>query len=303
MTLPAALRPNPFVGLALLLTGLSSPTSAQTPSCQPAGDAVRLPTVLRESSGAAWSLTYPSVLWSHNDSGHPASIYAVDTNGRLLATLPLAGARNRDWEDMATGPCGEDRCIYLADTGDNMLVRNGIVVFRVKEPLELPTSSPTTVPLQAEAFPMRLPSGPRDVEALFVLPDESLYLVSKGRGRAISIYRYPPPLRQETVTLEHVQTLTDGPVPLPAQVTGADASPDGRSVVLRTYFSLSFFRPEDGRFVHLDEGSLRLTGVQEAQGEGVAFGPGGSVALTSEAGNFGGVATLNRLNCQGVGGL
>jgi hypothetical protein len=204
---------------------------------------------------------------------------------------------------MATGPCGPDRCIYLADTGDNLLARRDLVVFRVREPDELPTLGGEGEPLRAQAFPVRLPHGPRDIEALFVLPDESLYLVSKGRGRAISIYRYPGPLRQEVVALEHVQTLTQGPVPLPSQVTGADASPDGQSVVLRTYFGVGFFRPEEGRFVQMNGGYLRLSGVTEAQGEGVALGPGGSVALTSEAGNFGGVATLNRLRCQGVGGL
>jgi hypothetical protein len=99
---------------------------------------------------------------------------------------------------------------------------------------------------------MVLPDGPRDMEALFVLPGEELYFITKGRSHPVTVYRYPPPLRAgETVTLEEVQTLTEGPVAIPYQVTGADASPDGRLVAVRTYESLTFYRMSRGRLVPL----------------------------------------------------
>ena len=64
-----------------------------------------LPDALRESSGLAVSRRQPGVLWSHNDSGDGPNLYAIDLSGRLLATIPVANAAARDWEDIASGPC------------------------------------------------------------------------------------------------------------------------------------------------------------------------------------------------------
>jgi hypothetical protein len=225
-------------------------------------------------------------------------IYAVDTLGQLLGTYPLDGAANRDWEDIATGPCGAASCIYLADTGDNVEARETLTVYRAQEPAD-PSSG---VPLPTESFPILLPDGPRDIEALFVLPGEELFLVSKGQNHSVTVYRYPPPLRPDPVTLEEVQTLSDGALSIPSQFTGADASPDGRTVVLRTYFSILFYRVENGRLVPMEDGELSLANVGEAQGEGVSLKTGGVVALTSEAGPFGGAQSLNVLRCTGLEG-
>jgi len=241
----------------------------------------------------AWSRVSPGVLWSHNDSGHEASLYAMDTQGNLLGTVPLQGAVNRDWEDMATGPCPAGSCLYVGDMGDNAEVRDGIVLYRVED-----TGAFDGTPRAAEAFPMVLPDGPRDMEALFLLPGEEVHFITKGRSHAVTVYRYPPPLRAgETVTLEAVQTLTEGPVPIPSQVTGADATPDGRVVAVRTYESLTFYRVDSGKLVPLEGGRVELRTLEEAQGEAVGIGPGGLVALTSEAGFFGRGAVLNVLVC------
>ncbi len=75
---------------------------------------------LRESSGVAVSHRDPGVLWSINDSGNPATLFATDTLGRPLAAIAVTGAENVDWEAIAAGPCGTaGTCLYIADTGDN----------------------------------------------------------------------------------------------------------------------------------------------------------------------------------------
>ena len=80
---------------------------------------------------------------------------------------------------------------------------------------------------------MVLPDGPRDIEAMYVLPSEQIFFVTKGRNHPVTIYRYPPPLRSEdVVTLVEVQRLTTGPVGRPRMVTGASATLDGGTVVL-----------------------------------------------------------------------
>ena len=75
---------------------------------------------------------------------------------------------------------------------------------------------------------MRLPDGPRDIEALLVLPGERVLVVTKGRNDPVTVYRYPGALRPDTVTLEEVQRLSDGPRILPRQVTGGAVSRRGR---------------------------------------------------------------------------
>lgn len=267
--------------------------AAGNTGCRMMGPPHPLPDILHESSGVAWSLAQPGVLWTHND-GNDRNLYAVDQEGRLLATIPVEGARLRDLEDMATAPCEGGFCIYLADTGDNQEIRPGIQLLRIRD-----TGSRDHGPRQAQVFPMELPDGPRDIEALFVLPGEQVHLVTKGQNHAITVYRYPPPLRPgEVVTLEEVQTLSDGPNSIPSQLTGADATTDGSLVVVRTYQDMTFYHVRDGHLTPMEGGTVSLQTLQEPQGEGVAFGPRDGVFLTTEAGPFGGVAALRILDCS-----
>lgn len=255
---------------------------------------MRLPAALDESSGVAIGLRDPAVLWTHNDDG--STLFALDTTGALRGSAPVR-PRLRDWEDLATAPCEvHASCLYMADTGDNAERRSdgSIKILRVAEPgLPLPEG-----PLRAEAFPIRLPDGPRDIEALFVLPGEQVHLVTKGRNHAVTVYRYPPPLRPDTVTLVEVQRLTDGAQPLANQVTGASALADGTIVAIRTYQTLAFYAVEGDTLAPRIDGLVNLRTLQEAQGEAVALGSDGLVILTSEAGFFGGGGSMNILRCR-----
>lgn len=267
--------------------------AAGNTGCRAMGSPRPLPEAIHESSGVAWSLAQPGVLWTHND-GNDRNLYALDEEGRLLATVPVEGGRLRDWEDLATAPCEGGYCIYLADTGDNQEIRPDIQLLRIQD-----TGFLEDGPRQATVFPVALPDGPRDIEALFVLPGERIHLVTKGRNHPITVYRYPLPLRPgEVVTLEEVQTLSEGPRPIPSQLTGADATIDGRLVVVRTYQEMTFYHVRDGRLDPMEGGTVNLRTLQEPQGEGVAFGPRGRLFLTTEAGNFGGAAALRILDCS-----
>jgi hypothetical protein len=209
----------------------------------------------------------------------------------------LDGIPNRDWEDIATSHCSEGSCIYLADIGDNQVIRDEIVLYRVPD-----QGIYDGRPVRADVFPMILPHGPRDMEALFILPGEEVFFVSKGRSHPVSLYRYPPPLRPgERVTLEHVKDLTDDRLPIPWQITAADASWDGSTVAIRSYVELRFFRWIDGDLVPVEGGEVSLRTLSETQGEGVGLGPLGQVALTSEAARGDG-PSLRILRCDVGGG-
>lgn len=278
--------PRPRIRTAALLTVCLLPACDEGTAgggfCDQAVRVADLPSALDEASGVALSRRQPGLLWIHNDSDGTPKLYAVSSDGTLAAEIgvPGAGAQS-DWEDIAAGPCPQGDCLYIADIGDNFHERDDRAILRLPEPL-VPGRSAGTV----ERFPFRYPDGPEDAEAMFVLPDTSVHIITKGRKRAITIYRYPPPLRVgERVTLEYVQQLSDGIAQLPDLVTGASAAPAGDLIAVRTYTRLHLYRlradtlapvgPADG---------LDLTDLAEPQGEGVALADDGTALLVGETG-------------------
>jgi hypothetical protein len=263
------------------------------PGCLPERSTVVLPDALAETSGVAVSRTHAGVLWTHNDDG--SRLFAIDADGRVLSERSVQ-PELRDWEDIEVAPwAAGEWCLFCADAGDNAERREPgrARIMRVREPgLSADGAAP------AEVFPIRFPDGPRDVEALFVLPGERVHVVTKGRQDPVTVYRYPGALRPDTVTLEEVQRLGDGREPLLAQVTGASATPDGRRVAIRTYQSLQFYAVEADTLVALRNGLVNLRTLEEIQGEGVGLGDAGQVVLTSEGGPLGGPPSLRSLRCQ-----
>lgn len=285
-------RPPGLLLFAALAMGACGPLATTGPGCRPVSGPVALPDGLAEASGVAVSVRHPGVLWTHDDAG--SVLFAVDAQGGEIARFRLP-VRLRDWEDLAVAPCAaHGSCLYAADLGDNYEERHDLRVVRLAEPD--PTEDPGGT-LEAEVFPVALPQGPRDVETLLVLPGERILVVTKGRNHAVTVYRYPPPLRPDTVTLEEVQRLSDGPRIFPRQVTGGAVSPDGGIAALRTYESLRFYRIVGDTLAPMEDGLVNLRTLQEAQGEGVGLGPAGAVVLTSEAGPGGGFGSISVLRC------
>jgi hypothetical protein len=265
----------------LLLLLLSACASADlAPPCRIVQPDVPLSRDIVESSGLALSRRTPGVLWTHNDSGHEPWIFAIDSTGRTLGATRVTGAELIDWEDIASGPCDAGSCLFIGDIGDNGARRDSISIYVVPEPA--PADSATA---PATVINLRYPDHPRDAEAMFVLPNGDLYLVSKGRRDSIAVFKLardaqmPGPAR----TLERVRALWPRPREGQDRVTGASASPDGRRVAIRTYRTLSLFATTDLLGPGLALQTLDTRALHQRVGESVALDDGGTMWLSSEA--------------------
>jgi hypothetical protein len=275
-----------------VLTGCAG-AEARSQGCEIAQRPTPLADGLSESSGVAASRTLPGVFWTHNDSGGEPEVTGVRLDGTKVVKVSIEGAKNRDWEDIAVGPCAGGSCLYIADTGDNARKQQAVNLYRAPEPRE------GTMTVRAERFSMRYPDGPRDVEAFFVLPTGQPIFISKGRNSGVALYRYPLPLRSaETIMLERVVVLDPNERKGADQVTSANASPSGRWVAIRSYRSLLLFRTEALlRGETQPARTIDLSPVGEAQGEAVEIGDDGRIVLTSEAGFKGSPGTISVLRC------
>ena len=252
---------------------------------------------LRESSALAMSIDQPGVLFTINDSGNEAVLFAVDTTGADRGTWRVRGATNVDWEALAIGPCGPNaapRCLYVGDVGDNEAHHSTRTVYRVPEPRARDSSfSGTTT---AERVTFHYDDGRHDVEAMYVAANADVYLITKRalvmappKLRPALVFRIPASAwrgkRNIIATLVDSLSLIPGSAPL-RTITDASLSADGRHIGVRTYTQLFVYAADSatGRV----NGSIApaicdLTPLGEAQGEGLAWvESSGRFAFSSE---------------------
>ncbi len=234
--------------------------------------------LVREASGIVASRQNPGVLWVHNDSGDAARIFAIDAKAVFLGVCNIAGARARDWEDIAAGP-GPDpnrHYLYIGDIGDNQGRRPDVTVYRVSEPgVDATRPFGTTTAGPADAIVLTYPDGPRDAETLLVDPlTRDIYIISK-REMFSKVYlaAWPQSTTQRT-EMRPVALLPWG------FAVAGDVSPDGRRVIVRGIFNASRWnRPAregtPGDPVPLwrafADRQVQLPLMDEPQGEGICF--------------------------------
>lgn len=247
---PSSLR-IPFA--AALLLGVAACSAPSLPFSRLAGLVTHRE--LDEISGLAASHAHDDVLWVHNDSGNPARLYAISRRGRLIARFDVVGAKNIDWEDIASFDLDGRHYLLLADTGDNGGRRHDVALHVFEEPARLRNGTLTP----AWTIRARWPDGPRDCEAVAV--DATL-----GQVLLISKKRVPPELftlpladpHEDMVEARRIGRLTGVPqvgeelkrrdpslAALFSRVTAADISPDRRTLAVLTYGSVMFYRRND----------------------------------------------------------
>lgn len=219
---------------------------------------------ITESSGLARSGYDSRILWTHNDSGDEARLFAVNRDGDTEAVVRLGGTSAYDWEAVSRyrSPSGRSY-LYVGDIGDNAEARSEVVVHRVAEPTDLrdQTVWPTS-------YRMRYEDGRHDAEALLVHPYTGrVYVVTKdGAG----VYAAPETLDPDGVNV--LRRVASAPM----TVTDGAFLADGR-MVLRNYTAAFLSRgPGEPQVV------VHLPGT--AQGESLAVAPGNQAVLIGSEG-------------------
>ncbi len=247
---------------------------------------------LTEASGVVASTTEPGVFWSQNDRGNAATLFAYDSAGRPRGSVRVRDADNTDWEAIAIGPCASGACLYIGDVGDNYAVRSEVVVWRLREPV---TSE--TVTEAATSLRIVYPGGARDVEAMWVAPDTSLWFATKrpnpdanGTLRPSQLYRVPASAwsSDAITTAELVDSLPIVPTTSVSRDWVTDASlsvvmPDGRRrLAILTYGSVYVFDadPVTGR----PAAQLAHCAVPQGErnAEGISWLPDGRLMIANE---------------------
>ena len=197
----------------------------------------------------------------------------MNRSGRHLGIYHIAGAANRDWEDIAIGP-GPDPSrdyLYIGDIGDNKAVRPSIKVFRIPEPHVSLNQDPVNINLTgAQSITLVYPDGPHDAETLLVDPaTRDIYVITKRDARS-GLYRASyPQSTTETITLEFKCKL-----PWSGAVAG-DICPAGNMIIVKSYFNASIWLRPAGTNLwdSFSDDPCPAPLVYEPQGEAICFDP------------------------------
>ena len=267
------------------------------------------PLATLERSAAAVSAVAPDVVYTINDSGHDADLFAFDTTGAHRGRWTIRGARNRDWEALAVGVCGERgaaraaSCVYVGDVGDNGRQRTALEIYRVAEPMG--GAGGTRGALQSTVLSVRFPDRAHNVEAMYVAADGAIVLITKVSGHLVGVdderprlYRIPASAWTDgtsaTAGTSAIAALVDSLPEFPGggrkrMVTDAARSADGRFLAVRTYTWVATFPLDSASGLPrrgVAPALCALDALAERQGEGIGFlgASGGRFVLTSEGG-------------------
>lgn len=238
---------------------------------------------LDESSGLMVSRSIPDLMWSHNDSGDDARLFALGLDGRHRGIFVLEGIEAEDWEDSAISvdPETGEGTLFIGDIGDNDGSRESISVLMIPEPAAaaLDAADDTTLAEFSVLSLVYPDERALNADTLLVDPQTgALLVVAEDEDEQVVLFRKPAPhVADTTTTLEEVLVLDiDYP-------TGGAFSPLGDQLLLRT---------ADEGHLWLRDGAAELADalesadcsvpiMEEVRGEAVDFIADGSGYITT----------------------
>jgi hypothetical protein len=265
---------------------------------------------ISEMSGIVPSRRYPGVFWVHNDSGDEPRLFAIRADGKVVmptfpwvtaeffADKPVADkkpypgvrvdlAANFDWEDITSD--GDN--LYIADTGNNGNARRDMGVYVLPEPNPQVIDRARVLKwlpvayADQTAFPPEK-TWPFDCEAVFFYK-RKLYFVSKHRidssgtpDKSANLYRLDTAYTDRVNLLKKIDSNAD----LGGWVTGADLSPDGKTLAILCHYPVAsvwlFTATEGDKFLSGKARRLIITNADQC--EAVCFADRETLLVTNE---------------------
>lgn len=221
---------------------------------------------LTEASGLS---ELGGVLWSHNDSGGTARLFALSAEGDDLGVYELQDAEALDWEDMTV----DEGVLYVGDLGDNLGEREFVTVFLVDEPADSVVADWSSMTL---TYPDALAL---DSNALMADPlTGDLYVVAEDAADDSWLYRKAAPHEADSATeLELVTQLE-----LDGKPTSGGFHPLGTSFVIRTTAGAEMWLRDGAETVAeaIQGAPCSLSMPDETAGEALAFSEDGGGIYT-----------------------
>jgi hypothetical protein len=277
----------------LLCSGNLFQIHATCPGCTSIGSAVvwgvNNSPLVEEASGLAVSTKTPGVIWTHNDDSDDPFLFAVHTNGALLARFYHSSILN-DVEDMALGPGPTNGLsyIYLGDIGGKFSpgeVRSSVRILRMPEPAVSLSwaSSPHYFDFFAnvQSFTLVYPDGSFEAETLMVDPVTSDLFIATKQNNSARIYRanLNTATNNQTLMMSFERTVSFD------SASGGAISANGGRIILRNEDQARMWTRCEGETVAqaLARGSFPIPVIgrpNELNGEAIAFLPDGTGYIT-----------------------
>ena len=243
------------------------------------------PEAISESSGLAMSCNFPGVMWTLNDSGDSARIFAITMDGEAVRPendtgrykgINVLDARNVDWEDIAAD---DDGNLIIGACGNHKIPRRDLALYVIKEPDPRLTKATSVIKTIRFRYPDQTEFTRAvnnfDCEAVFVWGGK-YYLLTKHRTNTRTrLYRFDDIDEEQ----ENVLTLV-GDYDIGGMVTAADVSTDGKRLAVLTYNAVWVFaiNGSDDNFL---KGKASRCAIAMGQCEAICF-DGNDLIVSSE---------------------
>jgi len=241
----------------------------------------KLPKKIKESSGL---IKLDNRLWTLNDSGGKSALYQIDErNGRIIKTLNIKNAYNRDWEDLAY----DDNYVYIGDFGNNRGNRKDLKIYKIPRASLRTQKSVRAQTIHFSYSDQRsFKSKPRktnyDCEAM-VAHNGKLYLFSKNwQNQKTRLYELST--RTGRHKAKYIATFN-----IDGMVTGATINKELNILLLTTYSSLlnvhvwAFTNFKGKNLFNGNAKRLNFKSSLQGQVEGITFTHNYKAYLSSEA--------------------
>jgi hypothetical protein len=224
---------------------------------------------IKESSGLAYSVKHPDLVYTMNDSGNRPMVYAVQVStGKVVGQTDLESLDLEDPESIAVDRQGR---VWLGDLGDNDRDRDDVSIVSFDEP-----GTATAAPRALQRYPVKFNTGPSNVEAMMVYPTSGqIFLISKKNedGGKPGLFVLP-----QVLTPGKRNVATNLNRPMPAGVSDATFTPDGRHALVETASKVLVYDPKTWQSVG------EFPGPGLPKGESMTVEPGGRSVLMGTEG-------------------